>query len=101
MIKSEQTMLFANWLYNEANIWLERKKHRFDKYKKDLSNRGSSSYRGVVWDRNKWRSSIFDKGKRIHLERYDDEMEAAKAHDVAIIQYDKPRYKLNFSTEGR
>jgi hypothetical protein len=41
-------MLFANWLYNEANIWLERKKHRFDKYKKDLSNRGSSSYRRVV-----------------------------------------------------
>lgn len=43
----------------------------------------SSGYRGVTWHKatNKWMSSIFFKGKRIHLGVFEDIIQAAKAYD--------------------
>lgn len=48
----------------------------------------SSIYKGVIWDksRNKWQSKIKLNGKTIHLGRFTNEKDAAKAYDNAAKQ---------------
>ena len=43
----------------------------------------TSLYKGVCWDksRNKWRANVGYNGKKIHLGRFENELEAAKAYD--------------------
>lgn len=57
----------------------------------------SSVYYGVHWmtDREKWCTTIRFAGKRIYVERFNDEVAAAKAYDAYVIEHglDKP---LNF-----
>ena len=69
-------------------------------YKKDMSNRGVSSYRGVVWHKNnsKWLASISYNQKRINLGYYLEEQEAALAYDRAVFKFGKPLCKLNFQS---
>ena len=46
------------------------------------TNRGSSKYVGVSWHKhqNKWRTTIYIKGKNKHLGYFADEIEAAQAY---------------------
>ena len=43
----------------------------------------TSLYKGVCWDksRNKWRANVGYNGKKIHLGRFENELESAKAYD--------------------
>jgi hypothetical protein len=64
------------------------------------SAKGSSSkYVGVSWrsDSNKWRSKIFIDGKHIYLGTFINEIDAAKARDVATLKYRGKIGKLNLS----
>lgn len=49
----------------------------------------SSRFKGVTWDKNRarWIARITVQGKGIHLGRFEEETEAAKAYDNAAIQH--------------
>lgn len=42
-----------------------------------------SKFKGVWWDKTKWRCAITHNNKKIYLGRYDSELEAAKAYNEA------------------
>jgi hypothetical protein len=61
----------------------------------------SSQYLGVFYHKptRKWLASISIGGKRIHLGRFDDEVEAARAYDRAAVMYFGDLCVLNFPDE--
>ena len=94
----KQIQAFYNWIYKGATIFLERKKEKFEECISIHGNKKTSSkYRGVTWNSrdNKWQSSIWVEGKRKSLGYFTDENEAALAHNIAVIKYGFPKYKLN------
>lgn len=94
----KQLIAMKEWMYKDATIWLGRKYDRFDLLSKKTFSRGSSQFRGVSWckTRNRWLASINENGKQKVIGRYFEEIEAAKAYDKAVIDMNKPRYRLNF-----
>jgi len=64
-------------------------------------SRGSSQYLGVTWDRAcaKWRAKIKYKAKTRDLGLYHDELEAARAYDVATLNFRGTKAILNFPEE--
>ena len=62
----------------------------------------SSRFLGVAWDRrrNKWVAYIKKDGKQKTLGLFDDEVEAARAHDSASRQLHGPFAHLNFPDES-
>lgn len=60
----------------------------------------SSSYRGVIWvkSRNTWRALIRVSGKDIYLGAFGDEIEAARAVDLAAVKFYGDKAVLNFPT---
>jgi len=62
---------------------------------------GGSRYKGVYWDKSagKWRAQIWHNGKRIHLGLFIDEIEAAKAYDVAARRLFGEYARCNFPIE--
>jgi len=50
-----------------------------------LSRANGSGFKGVTWDgaRGRWQAKVMVKGRTIHLGRFDDRLQAAKAYDVA------------------
>lgn len=58
----------------------------------------SSKFYGVCWAKEvtKWRSVIHVSGKKISLGFFSDEVEAARAYDVAAKTYHSAHAKLNF-----
>lgn len=63
----------------------------------------SSQFIGVSFSKEekKWRARITNKGKRIHLGRFDNEIDAAKAYDRAALKYYGEFARTNFSTEPK
>lgn len=59
---------------------------------------GSSRFKGVCWDksRQKWTCSIAKSGKSIHIGRFIDEIEAAKAYDIKAKDLHGEFALLNF-----
>ena len=71
-----------------------RENLRIATHAENLRNRpapisNTSGYKGVSWDksRNKWLVSITVNYKKIHLGRYIDIKEAAKAYNNAVLKY--------------
>ena len=62
------------------------------------SKNSTSKYIGVTWDkeRNKWIAQISIDCKNINLGRFDNEIDAAKARDIATLKYLGEFGKLNF-----
>lgn len=63
-----------------------------------ISNKNSTSkYIGVSFDkiRNKWRANIKFGGKQIHLGRFNNEIDAAKARDIATKEHFSKYGNLN------
>ncbi len=55
----------------------------------------TSGYKGVYWDRKKWRARIKVNGKPIHLGLFDDIKDAARAYNEAALKYHKEFAVLN------
>lgn len=70
-----------------------------NQYNGQAQNRTTSSkYKGVSWSslRRKWRSQIGYKGKKLHLGYFDNEINAAKAYDIAAQEYAGKFARINF-----
>jgi len=98
----EQVSIIGKWLYDGASVFLERKHKRFEAINKGIKSRGVSRYRGVTWHKpnKKWLANISHKKKRINLGYFESEIDAAQAYDGAVVEYDKPLYKLNFGVNS-
>lgn len=57
----------------------------------------TSGYKGVVWDKGKWRAEITVNRRKIRLGIFGDPEMAARAYDKAAKQYHGTFAKLNFS----
>jgi hypothetical protein len=60
----------------------------------------TSNYRGVTWDKSKWKAQIHHTSKKHHLGCFDDEEEAARAYDSAARAHRGEKADLNFPAEG-
>jgi hypothetical protein len=87
---NNQVINIRKWLYKDANIFMDRKKRKFDEVR-IKERKGSSKYRGVSWSktRKKWIASIGNNGKMYNLGGFDTEKEAAKSYNDAIIKFGK------------
>jgi hypothetical protein len=65
---------------------------------KSSHKNSSSKYIGVYWHKQnkKWQTSITFKGNTVHLGTFEDEIEAAKARDIATLKYFGEHGNLNF-----
>lgn len=71
----------------KSNLFIATKKSAINTSR---GHEGSSSkYKGVTWDksRSKWVSHIRVDGKQIYLGRFDNEDDAAKAYNNAVMEY--------------
>lgn len=73
-----QALKIAEYLYNNATIFLSRKKARFEKISV-VPKRYTSKYHGVGIQGNKWRARVSVDGRQIAIGRFDTEEEAATA----------------------
>lgn len=91
-----QLVAIREWLYKDANVYLERKRDIFYQVKGNRK-KATSTYNGVsfIKKRKKWQSMISVHKKRIFLGYFDDETEAARAYNRKARENDFPKYKLN------
>jgi hypothetical protein len=70
--------------------------------KKKTRAKTSSRFIGVCFSKKtgKWTAYLRFEGKRIWLGQFDNEIDAAKAHDKAAIEYHKEFARLNFPEEN-
>lgn len=72
--------------------------NRENSYNQKPREKGTSKYKGVSWKENKskWCAQISVKSKKKHLGYFDNEINAAKAYDVAAQEYAGEFAKTNF-----
>ena len=56
---------------------------------------GTSRFRGVRWFKNRWQAAVMFHGRLHYLGRYDDEEEAARAVDRALLAWWGDHARLN------
>jgi hypothetical protein len=66
--------------------WVSRSSNNYNRGK---SASTSSQFRGVSWDKlaSKWRVQIHLNGKQKYIGRFDEELDAARAYNVALIHF--------------
>ncbi len=92
---------FLDYIYQGEIFGLKRKKNKYDrllKYKKDLTDKKSSKFRGVSKSDNRWRMMVGSRKLNIALV-FDIEIDAAKAYDSIAKEYYGDLAKLNFPNE--
>ena len=91
-----QLTAIRDWLYKDANIYLERKRDIFYQVKGNRK-KSTSIYNGVsfIKKRKKWQSMISVNRKQVFLGYFDDEISAAKAYNDKAKESNFPRYKMN------
>lgn len=89
----EDTNRLNNQDYNLRTVT-----HKQNMFNMKLQKGGSSKYKGVNWvkERKKWRSRIKFNGVEKFLGRFNCEIKAAKAYDLAALKYFGEFAKLNF-----
>jgi hypothetical protein len=84
---------------HKQNVWHRRKfsGRTYDGLKRPSRSR----YKGVDWsnDIKRWRVRIRVNGKRIYLGSFDNEIDAAKAYDIAAKKYRGEFAFLNFPSK--
>jgi hypothetical protein len=62
--------------------------------------KGTSPYRGVHWDRGRWRGRVYARGRCVHVGYFEDDEVAARAVDLTRMALDPYNdLKLNFPDE--
>ena len=90
-----ENLRWCNNTQNQANV------KKDETYKKGCT----SKYMGVCWNKRgkKWEVGLRHKEKKVHIGFYHNEIEAAKAYDIAVIKYrynDLEYHILNFDIEN-
>lgn len=88
------------YLYKNAEVFLPRKKIRFEKFfelKNNARPNKKSKYRGVSRDKSSWIMQVYDKsiGKSIR-KTFDNELDAALEYDRMAKELFKNKARLNF-----
>jgi len=67
-------------------------------YNRSMSRRkpGGSKYRGINFEDGKWVARVFFKRKSIYLGRFDNEIDAALAHDAKALELFGEFHRPNF-----
>jgi|CXWL01.1.fsa_nt_gi hypothetical protein len=92
---TKQLTFVRDYLYKDAAIYMDRKMTKFFSFK---TREKTSRYLGVSWDSriNKWSANFYHNKKQSRLGYFDNEEDAAKAHDIVARDHNYPIYKLNF-----
>ena len=75
-------------------------------YRTDAESRVSaktSRFTGVCWVGEQWRATICVRMSQVHLGDFDEEEDAARAYDAAVVKYGRQgdcRYTVNFPGEA-
>ncbi len=109
--KREPKISMSRLLLNalDSNILVDHKDHntlnncrdnlRYATYSNNNANRiPKNKYLGVTWHKNAWRAVITKNKKHIHIGRFRDEIDAAKAYDKRAIEIHGEFANLNFKT---
>ena len=79
------------------------KQHRRRQDQSNRLNRAvhhkTSRFTGVSWTGTRWHASIGVRGPRVKLGDFDDEEDAARAYDAAVVKYELTGRTLNFPGE--
>lgn len=75
------------WLYNEATVFLDRKKQIFDNMPRF---RGSSQYKGVYYIQAKrhWVARVYQERKMKTIGQFDSKLKAKGALDRYVVGFD-------------
>jgi hypothetical protein len=87
--------------HRNRNGWDNRKDNlRFSSVSENamnkVSSKGNSMYKGVCWDRGKWKASIAINGVNFHIGRFNSEEVAARAYDEKAKEMFGEFVLLNF-----
>ncbi len=97
---STYTQKLVDYLYQGESFGLERKRQRCISWLRDHNPKKphSSQYRGVSWCKRtqRWCAQVHQKKKLLYSQRFDDEIEAARAYDQQVKSLSRPWVILNF-----
>nr|AFH68065.1 AP2/EREBP transcription factor WRI1 [Cocos nucifera] len=83
---------------DEAHVESSRRS-RSSIYRGVTRHRGTGRYEAHLWDKN-WQHPVqIKKGRQVYLGAFNDELDAARAHDLAALKFWGPETILNFPVE--
>jgi len=80
---------------NNLETNLRECNHSTNAMNKGKQRNNTSGFKGVYFEKNKWRAKIEINKKQVHLGYYSDKIEAAKAYNKAALKYHGEFSKIN------